>query len=300
MAHAAAGAAGREAGRRRDAIRRSDGGARDPRRRGGGCCSSSSASPSASAASSCCGRSCRTCGRAIARDARSLAAADVTLSTGRPWDPKTRALIDERLARRCAVPARTEGIEVSTMVRPADPRRPVAKLAEVRGVQAGFPLYGTVELQDGRPYSHALVAGPRRAGPAGTARAARLAGRRRHPDRLEPVHHPRRPGLGAGPARGGLQLRPARPGRRRRPRGHRAARLRQPRVARHPAEAARARRSSRWRRRCARDLSRAVRQRAVVPRQRGPRGRGPDAGRELPEPGRPRHRDPRAASASGA
>jgi putative ABC transport system permease protein len=95
---------------------------------------------------------------AITSDARGLAAADVTLSTSRPWDQKARTIIDQRLVQ---VPGavRTEGIEISTMVRPADPGRPVAKLAEVRGVQAGFPLYGTVELQDGRRYSHALLAG---------------------------------------------------------------------------------------------------------------------------------------------
>jgi putative ABC transport system permease protein len=95
---------------------------------------------------------------AITRDARGLAAADVTLSTSRPWDPKVRALIDARLATVPGV-VRTEGIEISTMVRPADPGRAVAKLSEVRGVQAGFPLYGRVELEGGRPYAHALVAG---------------------------------------------------------------------------------------------------------------------------------------------
>jgi putative ABC transport system permease protein len=94
---------------------------------------------------------------AITRDARGLAAADVTLSTSRPWDEKTRAIIEKRLAG-VPVTARTEGLELSTMVRPADPGRPIAKLAEVRGVQPGFPLYGTVELQDGRRYSHALLA----------------------------------------------------------------------------------------------------------------------------------------------
>ncbi len=95
---------------------------------------------------------------AIGRDARGLAGADLTLSTSRPWDGKTRALIEQRLAG-APVLARTEGVETSTMVRPADASRPVAKMAEVRGVQAGFPLYGTVEVQDGRPYSHELLTG---------------------------------------------------------------------------------------------------------------------------------------------
>jgi putative ABC transport system permease protein len=95
---------------------------------------------------------------AIARDARSLVAADVTLSTSRPWDEKSREIIARRLAG-ATVLARTEGVETSTMVRPADERRPVARMAEVRGVQPGFPLYGTVELQSGQPYSHGLLAG---------------------------------------------------------------------------------------------------------------------------------------------
>lgn len=95
---------------------------------------------------------------AIARDARGLIAADVALSTNRPWTTEARGAVERRLAA-APVEARTEGVETSTMVRPADERRPVARMAEVRGVQAGFPLYGTVELQDGRAYSHALLAG---------------------------------------------------------------------------------------------------------------------------------------------
>jgi putative ABC transport system permease protein len=95
---------------------------------------------------------------AILADARSLMAADITLSTNRPWDEKARATIERRLSE-VAVAGRTEGIETSTMVRPVDESRPVAKMAEVRGVQPAFPLYGAVELQDRRPYSHALVKG---------------------------------------------------------------------------------------------------------------------------------------------
>ena len=95
---------------------------------------------------------------AIARDARSMVAADVTLSTSRPWDEQARAIIERRLAA-VQVLARAEGVETNTMVRPADERRPVTKMAEVRGVQPAFPLYGTVELEGGRPYAHALVKG---------------------------------------------------------------------------------------------------------------------------------------------
>ena len=33
----------------------------------------------------------------------------------------------------------------------------VARMVELRGVQAGYPFYGTLALQNGQPYSHALV-----------------------------------------------------------------------------------------------------------------------------------------------
>lgn len=92
----------------------------------------------------------------IGGEARSLLAADVLISTNRDWSPEARATIDRRLAEADAS-ARTEAIETPTMVRPADNSRPVAKMAEMRAVQAGFPLYGSVELQNGQRYSHALL-----------------------------------------------------------------------------------------------------------------------------------------------
>jgi putative ABC transport system permease protein len=92
----------------------------------------------------------------IGGEARSLIAADVLIATNRDWSPEARATIDRRLAEANAS-ARTEAIETPTMVRPADSSRPVAKMAEMRAVQAGFPLYGSVELQNGQQYSHVLL-----------------------------------------------------------------------------------------------------------------------------------------------
>jgi putative ABC transport system permease protein len=92
----------------------------------------------------------------IGGEARSLIAADVLIATNRDWSPEARATIDRRLAEANAS-ARTEAIETPTMVRPADSSRPVAKMAEMRAVQAGFPLYGSVDLQNGQRYSHALL-----------------------------------------------------------------------------------------------------------------------------------------------
>jgi putative ABC transport system permease protein len=45
------------------------------------------------------------------------------------------------------------------MVRPPDGKgTPVARMVELRGVQEGFPFYGTVVLQDGSAFTHALIA----------------------------------------------------------------------------------------------------------------------------------------------
>jgi putative ABC transport system permease protein len=93
---------------------------------------------------------------AIAGDARGLLAADVLISTNRPWEETTRQAL-ARLLAGSPVTARSDALETTTMVRPADERKPIARLADVRGVQTGFPLYGTVELQDHQVYSHALV-----------------------------------------------------------------------------------------------------------------------------------------------
>jgi len=92
----------------------------------------------------------------IGGEAKSLIAADVLIATNRGWPDSARALIDQRLAEAGAS-ARTETVETPTMVRPADASKRVAKMAELRALQEGFPLYGAITLQDGRPYSHTLL-----------------------------------------------------------------------------------------------------------------------------------------------
>ncbi|MCL4847908.1 MAG: FtsX-like permease family protein [Acidobacteria bacterium] len=94
---------------------------------------------------------------AIAGEARTLLAADVLIWTDRPWVDETRAFIDERLAT-APVRERTEAIETATMVRPRDESKRLARMVELQGVSPGFPLHGTVELEGGMPYDHALLA----------------------------------------------------------------------------------------------------------------------------------------------
>ena len=94
----------------------------------------------------------------LGSEARTLIAADVLISTDRPWTRGTEDLI----MRRIAVPevtAHTESVETPTMVRAAAETHPITKMVELRAVQPGFPFYGALTLQDGRPYSHRLLEG---------------------------------------------------------------------------------------------------------------------------------------------
>jgi putative ABC transport system permease protein len=93
----------------------------------------------------------------LSRDARALIAADVVISTSRPWEEQTRRLVEARIAG-AGIAGRAESIETNTMIRPTD-ERPVARMAEVRGVGPGFPLYGTVDLEGGATFSHSLLEG---------------------------------------------------------------------------------------------------------------------------------------------
>ena len=90
------------------------------------------------------------------REARSLIAADVLISTNREWTPSARATIDQRLAEAGA-DARTDTVETPTMVRPADSSKVTARMVELRAVGPEFPLYGTVRLQSGDTYSYATL-----------------------------------------------------------------------------------------------------------------------------------------------
>src|SRR5262245_19324496 len=93
----------------------------------------------------------------LVRESRALIASDVMVSTNRPWTPEVLADLEKRFAT-APILARQQTIEVASMVRPPDGKgSPVARMVELRGVQAGFPFYGTVLLQDGSVFSHAKL-----------------------------------------------------------------------------------------------------------------------------------------------
>ena len=92
----------------------------------------------------------------LVREARVLTAADVVVSTNRPWVPDVRSRVDAAIAD-APVAQRVELVELATMVRPADESRAVARMAELQAVDRGFPLYGQIGLRDGQRFDHALL-----------------------------------------------------------------------------------------------------------------------------------------------
>jgi putative ABC transport system permease protein len=91
-------------------------------------------------------------------EARTLLGADLALSTGRPWEPDAQSLIG-RIVAPYPVAARVNQVDTLTMIRPADPGKAVSRLVELQGVGREYPLYGSLELEGGRPYSHRLLEG---------------------------------------------------------------------------------------------------------------------------------------------
>ena len=95
--------------------------------------------------------------RSVAGEARQLLTADVQIDSTREWKPESLAAV-ARVARPPLVEARTETIEASTMVRPADSSSEGAMMVELKGIEPLYPLYGDFKLADGRQFDHALLA----------------------------------------------------------------------------------------------------------------------------------------------
>jgi putative ABC transport system permease protein len=92
----------------------------------------------------------------LVQEAKILTAADLIVQSDRPWDEETRAIVDRSVAAY-PVAERTESIETMTMSRPVDDTKSVATMIELRAVERGFPLYGDIVLESGRPYSHEVL-----------------------------------------------------------------------------------------------------------------------------------------------
>lgn len=95
---------------------------------------------------------------ALATEARTLLAGDVSLRTDRPWPDTVWPALDRNLEE--SGPAlRTETVDIVSMARLADTGSARTRVVELRGVQAGFPFYGRFELGSGRAYAFDLLRG---------------------------------------------------------------------------------------------------------------------------------------------
>jgi putative ABC transport system permease protein len=94
----------------------------------------------------------------LSREARAIVGGDVAISTNRPMPDDVRTELESAIAR-APVMARVDSISTPTMARPETGKgAAAAKMVELRGVNDAFPLYGTLTLQNGQTYSHALLA----------------------------------------------------------------------------------------------------------------------------------------------
>ena len=93
----------------------------------------------------------------FAGEARALLGADLVVSSSRPIDGEVAQKIEARLAAAGTQVTRTA--ETATMARAGAGADGPARMVELKAVGPGFPYYGTLDLEGGAPYSHALVAG---------------------------------------------------------------------------------------------------------------------------------------------
>jgi putative ABC transport system permease protein len=93
----------------------------------------------------------------FAGEARALLGADLVVSSSRPIDGDVAQKVDARLTAAGAQVTRTA--ETATMARAGGRTDGPARMVELKAVEPGFPYYGTLDLEGGAGYSHALVAG---------------------------------------------------------------------------------------------------------------------------------------------
>jgi putative ABC transport system permease protein len=93
--------------------------------------------------------------RTLTGEARALVAADVIAATTRPFTDDQVSRI-EAVGRANGAVETQQLIDTQTMAS-AGGDQSVVKLVELRGVEAGYPFYGVLELTSGEPYSHDLL-----------------------------------------------------------------------------------------------------------------------------------------------
>src|SRR5687768_3123533 len=94
----------------------------------------------------------------LTSEARQIVGGDIVVQTGRPWPPEQLALLAREVAQG-GVTARSDAIETRTMAATGTRERGRVRLVELKGVTAGYPMYGGVTLEDGRALDPTLLSG---------------------------------------------------------------------------------------------------------------------------------------------
>jgi putative ABC transport system permease protein len=93
----------------------------------------------------------------FAGEARALLGADLLVSSTRRIEGEAAQKVAARLSAAGVAVTRTA--ETATMARAGGSVDGPARMVELKAVSPGFPYYGRLELEGGRRYTHALVAG---------------------------------------------------------------------------------------------------------------------------------------------
>jgi putative ABC transport system permease protein len=93
---------------------------------------------------------------ALAGEARALLSADLMLSSNNPFTAAVRDAVHREIAAG-RITDQGSAMELGTMVRPAEEDKSGTRMVELRAVQRSFPMYGTLRLRGGQPYSHQLL-----------------------------------------------------------------------------------------------------------------------------------------------
>jgi putative ABC transport system permease protein len=92
---------------------------------------------------------------ALTSQAQEMTGGDIVVRGNSPFSKMVEQTIGrEQQAGRIATTS--EAVEIATMVRPGDTARAMTRMVELRAVDAGYPLYGTLTLRDGT-YSYAML-----------------------------------------------------------------------------------------------------------------------------------------------
>lgn len=91
----------------------------------------------------------------LTQEARAMIGGDALVTGNSPPTDEMAAAIDQRLVEHGA--ERLHVVELATMVRPADAAEARTRMVELKAVEPGFPFYGEIVLEGGRPFDHALL-----------------------------------------------------------------------------------------------------------------------------------------------